>query len=32
VVRYAARAGESFPVELDGQTFGQVAVADLIAP
>jgi hypothetical protein len=31
-VRYAARAGESFPVELDGQTFGQVAVADLIAP
>jgi hypothetical protein len=32
VVRYTARAGESFPVELDGQTFGQIAVADLIAP
>jgi hypothetical protein len=32
VVKYTARAGESFPVELDGQAFGQVAVADLIAP
>jgi hypothetical protein len=32
VVKYTARAGEAFPVELDGQTFGQVAVADLITP
>jgi hypothetical protein len=32
VVRYTAQAGESFPVELDGQVLGHVAVADLIAP
>ena len=32
VVRYTARAGESFPVELDGQVLGQIAVTDLIAP
>jgi hypothetical protein len=31
VVRYAARAGESVPIELDGSEYGQVAVADLIA-
>ena len=32
VVRYTARAGESFPIELDGQIVGQIAVTDLIAP
>jgi hypothetical protein len=32
VVRYTALASESFPVDLDGQTLGQIAVADLIAP
>ncbi len=32
VVRYRAKAGESAPIELDGTAYGQVAVADLIAP
>jgi hypothetical protein len=32
VVEYAARAGESVPIVLDGQEFGRVPLADLIAP
>ena len=31
VVRYSARAGESVPIEIDGQEYGQVAVADVVA-
>lgn len=31
VIRYAARAGESVPVELDGGEHGRIAVSDLIA-
>jgi hypothetical protein len=30
VVRYTARAGESVPIELNGDEHGQVAVADLV--
>jgi hypothetical protein len=31
VVRYTARAGESVPIELDGNEHGQIAVVDLVA-
>jgi hypothetical protein len=31
VVRYSARAGESVPIEIDGNSYGQIAVGDLIA-
>ena len=31
IVRYSARAGESVPIELDGDAKGQVAVMDLVA-
>jgi Uma2 family endonuclease len=31
VVRYRARAGVSVPIEIDGNTHGQIAVADLVA-
>jgi hypothetical protein len=29
---YSARAGESVPIEIDGNGYGQIAVSDLIAP
>lgn len=31
VVRYSARAGESVPIEIDGNERGQIAVAELVA-
>jgi hypothetical protein len=31
VVRYSALAGESVPIDIDGQEYGQVAVADVVA-
>jgi Uma2 family endonuclease len=31
IVRYSARAGESVPIELDGDAKGQIAVMDLVA-
>lgn len=31
-VRYTARAGESLPVELDGQIVRRIAVTDLVVP
>jgi Uma2 family endonuclease len=32
VVRYSARAGESVPIEIDGNGYGQIAVSELIGP
>jgi Uma2 family endonuclease len=31
VIRYAARANESVPIEIDGHEYGRIAVADLVA-
>lgn len=31
VIRYTARAGESFPIEIDGHEYGRIAVTDLVA-